>query len=112
MDAALNGLVFYLETVATRGQLLKFLEYCGEEPEDYDDEALRDAIEHYAQDDIYRGLAALTALRADRVPGALRRPFSEVERRGRRNLPPFQSDRPPTDRPTDRSATVLLLVAS
>ena len=27
MDAALNGLVFYLETVATRGQLLKFLEY-------------------------------------------------------------------------------------
>eukprot|EP01048_Picozoa_sp_COSAG05_P012337 COSAG05_NODE_1225_length_5460_cov_6.458497_3_plen_106_part_00 len=55
-----------------------------------DDEALRDAIEHYAQDDIYRGLAALTALRADRVPGALRRPFSEVERRERRNLPPFQ----------------------
>ena len=73
MDAALNGLVFYLETVATRGQLLKFLEYCGEEPEDYDDEALRDAIEHYAQDDVYRGLAALTALRADRVPMLMHR---------------------------------------
>ena len=42
MDAALNGLVYYLETVATRGQLLKFLEYCGEEPEDYDDELFND----------------------------------------------------------------------
>ena len=59
MDASLTDLVYYLETVATRappGHLLKFLELCDEEPEDYDDENLRDAIEDYAQEDVYRGL--------------------------------------------------------
>ena len=90
MDASLTGLVYYLETVATRGQLLKFLELCGEEPEGYDDEKLRAAVEHYAQDDVYRGLAALVARRADRVPGALRQPFEAFEWRERHHLPTFK----------------------
>ena len=76
MDAALNGLAYFTESVATPEQLLEFVSHCGEDPTELDEDSLLEAVKYYVSEDSYRGLAALTAIWADRTPGGIPRKYS------------------------------------
>eukprot|EP01043_Picozoa_sp_COSAG02_P030628 COSAG02_NODE_1965_length_10236_cov_4.020907_4_plen_158_part_00 len=90
MDAGLAGLAYWLEAVASRGQLLEFLAHCGEDAGDYEDDDVQQAVQFYAYDDVYRGMAALAAVHGSKVPGAMRRRY-DAQARGQRNrLPKFE----------------------
>ena len=56
MDAALNGLAYFTESVATPEQLLEFVSHCGEDPTELDEDSLLEAVNYYVSEDSYRGI--------------------------------------------------------